>query len=163
MPSGLYVVGSRSGSERNLMTLNWATQVAQEPKLVGISVEHHALTHRLVSSGGVFSLSLLDRGDRSLVRDFVKPVADIEIDESTGEGTMNGYGVVVASTGAPILALATAWLDCEVRHSLPLGSHTWFVGEVVDAGAGSTRDDPGVLGGSYPWLRMEDTRMHYGG
>jgi flavin reductase (DIM6/NTAB) family NADH-FMN oxidoreductase RutF len=25
MPSGLYVVGSRHGDRRNLMTLNWAT------------------------------------------------------------------------------------------------------------------------------------------
>ena len=28
MPSGLYVVGSRSGEQRNLMTLNWATPVS---------------------------------------------------------------------------------------------------------------------------------------
>ena len=49
MPYGLYVVGSRSGIERNLMTLNWATQVSFEPKLVGISVEKdrlHPRAHR---------------------------------------------------------------------------------------------------------------------
>ena len=36
MPSGLYVVGSRDGDRRNLMTLNWATQVSSAPKLLGI-------------------------------------------------------------------------------------------------------------------------------
>ena len=38
MPSGLYVVGSRAGDRRNGMTLNWATQVGFDPKLLGISV-----------------------------------------------------------------------------------------------------------------------------
>src|SRR5690348_15075100 len=74
MPSGLYVLGSRAGDERNLMTLNWATQVAFEPKLVAISVEQAAVTHRLVHEGGAFALNLVDREDRAIVRKFVKPV-----------------------------------------------------------------------------------------
>jgi flavin reductase (DIM6/NTAB) family NADH-FMN oxidoreductase RutF len=45
LPYGLYVAGSRSGERRNAMTLNWATQVAFEPKLVGIGVEQTAFTH----------------------------------------------------------------------------------------------------------------------
>ena len=52
MPSGLYLIGSRSGDERNLMTLNWATKVSFEPKLVAISVEQTAVTHRLIKAGG---------------------------------------------------------------------------------------------------------------
>src|SRR5262249_32523772 len=39
MPSGLYVLGTRGATQRNLMTLNWATQVAVDPKLVAVSVE----------------------------------------------------------------------------------------------------------------------------
>ena len=39
MPSGLYLVGSRAGDERNLMTCNWATQVSFEPKLLAVGVE----------------------------------------------------------------------------------------------------------------------------
>ena len=38
MPSGLYVVGSTDGAERrNLMTLNWATQVSFDPKWIAIA------------------------------------------------------------------------------------------------------------------------------
>ena len=51
MPSGLYVVGSRDGDRRNAMTLNWATQVASDPKLLGISVEKEAFTHELIAAG----------------------------------------------------------------------------------------------------------------
>jgi len=157
LPSGLYLLGTRAGSRRNLMTISWVTQVALEPKLVGVGVERAAVTHQLLVEGGVFALSLLPRTERALVRPFAKPVTDVVVDEETGVGTMNDVAVRGASTGAPIVDAATAWLDCEVRHTLALGSHSWFVGEVVDAGSG----DLGAEGGGI--LRMEDTRMNYGG
>jgi flavin reductase (DIM6/NTAB) family NADH-FMN oxidoreductase RutF len=164
MPSGLYVVGTRADSGRNLMTISWVTQVAIEPKLVAIGVESASVTHALLHEGGVFALSLLPRAERALVRRFAKPVTDTVVDEPTGIGTMDGHAVHVATTGAPVLDVAAAWLDCEVRHVLELGSHSLFVGEVVDCGEASGADGgDGVEGGSGGVLRMEDTRMNYGG
>lgn len=153
MPAGLYLLGSRSGDERNLMTLNWATQVATDPKLLAVSVEKPAHTHRLVSEGGVFALSLVGRADRAVVRAFVKPA-----DWDAEAGTLNGRAVSEAVTGAPILSAALSWLDCALRDTLDCGTHSLFVGEVVAAGeAGEASDDEGEV------LRMEDTRMNYGG
>ena len=163
LPSGLYVLGSRAGSRRNLMTVSWVTQVAQEPKLIGVGVERRARTHELLIDGGVFALSLLARRQRALVRHFVKPVQDVDIDEDSGVGTMNGEPVRSETTGAPILDVAVAWLDCEIRHTLPVGSHTWFVGEVVDAGAAQPENPSDDVTGDDGILRMEDTRMSYGG
>jgi flavin reductase (DIM6/NTAB) family NADH-FMN oxidoreductase RutF len=150
LPSGLYLLGSRAGDRRNLMTLNWATQLSFDPKLVGVSVEAGALTHRLVDESGVFALSLVAREDRAMVRKFVKPAQ-----EGAGGTELNGFEVRVASTGAPVLACAPAWLDCEVRQRVACGGHTLFIGEVVDSG--TTADDEVEV------LRMEDTRMNYGG
>ena len=65
MPSGLYVVGSRSGEQRNAMTLNLATQVSTEPKLIGIVVEQGAFTHRLIHDGGSYSLCIIEIGRAS--------------------------------------------------------------------------------------------------
>lgn len=155
MPTGLYVLGSRDGERRNLMTCNLAVQVATRPKLVGVAVDVDAVTHGLVEAGGVFALSLLDRADRAVVRRFVKPVDDVRVGPD-GSGTMNGVAVVSAVTGAPVLEGAAAYLDCAVRRAVALGSHTWFVGEVVGSGFGPGGEDVEVL-------RMEDTRMHYGG
>jgi flavin reductase (DIM6/NTAB) family NADH-FMN oxidoreductase RutF len=151
MPSGLYVVGStdRAG-RRNGMTLNWATQLSFDPKYVGIGVEHGALTHELIETSGVFSLCLIDREDRAIVRKFTKPVVvDLEA------RTLNGFAFHERSTGAPILDGCVAWLDCEVRQAPVFGGHTFFVGEVVDCGFCKPEDTP--------VLRMEDTRMNYGG
>lgn len=162
LPSGLYVLGSRAGARRNLMTVSWVTQVALSPKLIGVGVEQAAVTHALLVDGGAFALSLLARRDRAVVRHFVKPVRDIDIDEETGLGTMNGVGVAGAPSGVPVLAGAVAWIDCQIRHRLPLGSHTWFVGEVTDvAEAGPSESTPDAEANGI--LRMEDTRMNYGG
>jgi flavin reductase (DIM6/NTAB) family NADH-FMN oxidoreductase RutF len=150
LPYGLYVVGSRAGDERNAMTLNWATQVAFEPKLVGIGVERTAYTHDLLTRGRVFSLNTVDREDRAIVRKFTKPV---EVDLAAS--TLNGFPFRDGVTGAPVLTQAVAWIDCEVRDHLETGNHTFFVGEVVDCGF--QKDE------TTPVLRMEDTRMNYGG
>src|SRR5579875_2530804 len=148
LPTGLYVLGSRAGDQRNLMTLNWATQVAVDPKLLAVSVEVGAVTHGLVADGGAFTLNVLDRRDRAVVRRFVKPLED-----GGDPGELAGFAVRRAVTGAPILDIAVAWLDCRVRQAVDCGSHTLFVGEVVDCGGP----------GSDEILRMEDTRMNYGG
>ncbi len=150
MPSGLYVVGSRSGDTRNLMTLNWATQVSFEPKLIGIGVERPALTHRLITEGGAFSLNTIDRQDRAIVRKFTKPV---EIDPTAG--TANGFAFHDGPNGAPVLDQAPAWFACDVRQAVEAGDTTFFVGEVVACGFQQPEDTP--------VLRMEDTRMNYGG
>jgi flavin reductase (DIM6/NTAB) family NADH-FMN oxidoreductase RutF len=47
-----------------------------------------------------------------------------------------------------------AWVDCEIRQHLDLGSHTLFIGEVVDA---AINDDETRA------AAMSDTRMKYGG
>ena len=150
MPAGLYVVGSRAGDRLNGMTCNWAVQLATEPKLLGVAIEADAVTHELIRAGGCFALTILAREDRSIVRRFVKP-AEVDV----ASGTLNGVAFRTASTGAPILAPAVAWLDCRVDSETSFGTHTLFDGEVVDAGFEREEDTP--------VLRMEDTRMSYGG
>ena len=48
MPSGIYLLGSRSGERRNFMTCNWVSQLALEPKTIGVSVERSTVLHELV-------------------------------------------------------------------------------------------------------------------
>jgi len=152
MPSGLYVVGSTDkGERRNLMTLNWTTQVASDPKWLGISVERDAFTHELVEAGRVFSVNIIDREDRAIIRKFTKPV-DVDL----AARTLNGFPYVDGTTtGAPVLAQAVAFLECEVRQTVPVGDHSLFLGEITNAGF--LKDE------ETPVLRMEDTRMNYGG
>ena len=147
IPNALALVGSRAGDERNAMTTSWITQLSMAPVLIGVGVDNTAVTHRLISEGGSFTVNLWDAEDTRVFVKFSKPAAD----DGT---TLNGRAVRAATTGAPVFEEAIAWLDCAVRHRLDLGSHTLFVGEVVDA---FIRDD-GARSAS-----MNDTRMKYGG
>jgi flavin reductase (DIM6/NTAB) family NADH-FMN oxidoreductase RutF len=150
MPSGLYVIGSRAGDRRNGMTANWVMQISFNPKLVAVSVEKGALTHELIDEGRTFAVNIIDREDRAIVRKFTKPV-----DVDAAAATLNGFPYSDGRTGAPVLDQAVAVVECEVRETVDAGGHTLFVGEVVDARFQKPEDTP--------VLRMEDTRMNYGG
>lgn len=147
IPNALALVGSRSGDERNAMTTSWITQLSMEPVLIGVGVDNTSVTHRLISQGGSFTVNLWDADDTRVFVKFSKPAADDGV-------TLNGRAVRSASSGAPVFEEALAWMDCEVRHSLDLGTHTLFVGEVIDASI--NRDDARPAS-------MADTRMKYGG
>jgi flavin reductase (DIM6/NTAB) family NADH-FMN oxidoreductase RutF len=64
-----------------------------------------------------------------------------------------------------VLSVAAAWLQCAVRQELELGSHCLVVGEIDDCGTGAPGQAPSedTSEGIGELLRMEDTRMNYGG
>jgi flavin reductase (DIM6/NTAB) family NADH-FMN oxidoreductase RutF len=164
MPTGLFVVGSSDGERRNLMTANWVMQVATAPKLVAFAVETGSLTRELVERGGGFSVSILGKEERSLVRRFVKPVADIELGDDGSVVSMAGEAVREVTGALPCVAAALAWLSCDVHRVVEWeragnapASHVLVVGEVVDVG--EWRETVGVTDA----LAMSDTRMNYGG
>jgi flavin reductase (DIM6/NTAB) family NADH-FMN oxidoreductase RutF len=147
IPNALALIGSRAGDQRNGMTASWITQLSMEPVLIGVGIDNDAVTHRLISEGGSFTVNLWDADDTRVFVKFSKPADD--------DGTsLNGRPVRAATSGAPVFEEAVAWMDCQVRHTLDLGTHTLFVGEVVDAGI--NRDDARPAS-------MSDTRMKYGG
>ena len=147
IPNALALVGSRAGDEWNAMTTSWITQLSMEPVLIGIGVDNAAVTHRLITSSEAFTVNLWDSENTRPFVKFSKPAID-------DGATLNGWSVRAASTGAPVFDDAIAWVDCAVRHTLDLGTHTLFGGEVVD---GAVRDDEARA------AAMSDTRMTYGG
>ena len=148
IPNALALVGSRAGDEWNAMTTSWITQVSMEPVLVGIGVDNSSVTHRLISAAGTFSINLWSAEDTRTFVKFSKP--------ARREGlALNGRPVRPGATGVPIFEEAVAWMELKVHSSTDYGTHTFFVGEVVDAGF-----DPDYEGAV---AAMSDTRMKYGG
>jgi flavin reductase (DIM6/NTAB) family NADH-FMN oxidoreductase RutF len=153
LPTGLYLIGSRHDDEVNMMTANLVVQVCMEPKLVGVALERESVTARLVAAGGGFTVSLLARTERDVVRRFVKPVKDVERGPDGAVIALSGQPVTeIGPHRLPVLASAAGYLDCRLTGAEPLGSHVFCIGEVT-----------GVGGEPADVLRMEDTRMHYGG
>ena len=148
IPNALALVGSGSGGEWNAMTTSWITQVSMDPVLVGIAVDNSSVTYRLISASGSFSINLWSADDTRTFVKFSKPAQK--------EGlTLNGRPVREGATGAPVFEESVAWMDLTVHSATDYGTHTFFVGEIVDAGI-----DPDFEG---TIAAMSDTRMKYGG
>jgi len=149
IPNALCLIGSRSGDEWNGMTQSWVSQVSMSPVLVAASIDASAVTNRLVSEGGAFSVNLWDKEDTRVFVKFSKPAVK--------EGdTLNGRPIRTGETGVPIFEEAVAFIECRVIETVELGSHDLFIGEVVDAGFHDGREGT-------PVASMSDTRMKYGG
>ena len=147
IPNALALIGSAADDEWNGMTASWITQLSMEPVLIGVGIDNKAVTHRLVTNGGSFTVNLWSSEDTRVFVKFSKP--------ATREGNaLNGRPVKLAPSGAPIFDEAIAWMDCEVRQAIDFGTHTLFVGEVTAAGI----NDDDVRAAA-----MSDTRMKYGG
>lgn len=149
IPNALALIGSASGEEWNGMTASWITQLSMEPVLIGVGVDNNAVTHRLISEGGSFTVNLWSPDDTRVFVKFSKPA------ERDGD-TLNGRPVKVATTGAPVFEEAIAWMDCEVRQSIDFGTHTLFAGEIVDAELNLEDEEQDAAA-------ISDTRMKYGG
>ena len=147
IPNALALVGSRSDDDWNAMTTSWITQVAQGPVLIGVGVDKEAVTHRLIADGGAFSVNLWDATNTRPFVKFSKPAVKDGM-------ALNGWSIEEAATGVPIFTDAIAWMDCELRESIDCGSHTFFIGELVDAAINDDEARP---------ASMSDTRMKYGG
>ncbi len=147
IPNALALVGSRAGDEWNGMTTSWITQVAMEPVLIAIGVDKKAVTHRLIADGGSFTVNLWDAEDTRPFVKFSKPA------QKDGMA-LNGRPIREGTTGAPIFSEAIAWMDCTVWQAVDCGTHTLFIGELVDCDI--TDDDARPAA-------MSDTRMKYGG
>ena len=145
--NALVLVGSRSGDEWNAMTASWVTQVSMEPVLVGVGIDNNSVTHRLIGGSGVFSINLWSTEETRIFVKFSKPA------RKEGD-TLNDRPITTATTGAPVFVEALAWMDCEVRQAINFGTHTFYVGEVVDAAVLDPEAKPAAV---------SDTKMKYGG
>ena len=92
IPNALVLVGSRSGEERNAMTTSWITQLSMEPVLIGVGVDNAAVTHRLITEGGSFTVNLWDSGNTRVFVKFSKPAV-------YSDDGLNGWPVSTAVTG----------------------------------------------------------------
>lgn len=125
---GLYVVASKRNGELNGQIANTVFQVTAEPPTIAVSINKQNLTHEFIKESGVFSVSILRKDT---------PLKFIGIfGFRTGKETKKFEGVKykIGVTGAPILLENTVgYVEAEVINSIDAGTHTIFIGRVVDA------------------------------
>jgi len=125
---GLYVVTSVKGGKLNGQIANTVFQVASEPPTVAVSINKQNLTHEFIRQSRVFAASILSQDTPlSFIGNFGF--------KSGREGDkFKGVNYKVGKTGAPVvLDNALGYLELKVIGELDAGTHTIFVGELVEA------------------------------
>jgi len=125
---GLYVITSTKGDKINGQIANALIQVTGEPPALAIGINTQNLTNEFIKESGVFGVSIISQdAPLAFIGQFgFKSGSDINKFEKVNYKT--------GSTGAPlIIDNSLAVLEAKVKHQLEVGTHTLFVGEVVDS------------------------------
>ena len=136
-PAGVTLVTTRTADDRiHGMTVSAFASVSPEPPLVTVIIDHQHTMHGLLSAeGSAFAVNILGDEQQELSNRFAFTKDEDRF--AVGEWTR-------ASTGAPVLADALAWLDCMVVGRHRAGTHTIYVGE-VQASAVPRADEPPLV------------------
>lgn len=124
---GVYVISSKNGDKINGQIANTAFQITSDPPTLAISINKQNLTHEYIRESKVFSVSILSKeAPMTLIGNFgFKSGRDID--------KFKDASFKIGVTGSPILLDYTiGYLDCEVLSSTDVGTHTVFIGKVVD-------------------------------
>ncbi len=125
---GVYVIGTRNEDhDVNAYLGTWVTQTSFDPPLVAIAVREGTTSQAMIADTGVFTINVLEAGQKELAAHFLRPVTRVGNKLATVE-------FYTAETGAPILKEALSFLECRVVDKIERGDHWLYVGAVAGAG-----------------------------
>ena len=125
---GMYIVSSKiSSSQFNGQIANTVFQVTAEPPTIGVSINKQNYTHEFIEESGVFTVSILtELAPMPFMGTFgFKSGRDID--------KFKDVKYKIGKTGAPIVTdYSNGFIECEVFESVDCGTHTLFIGNVID-------------------------------
>jgi flavin reductase (DIM6/NTAB) family NADH-FMN oxidoreductase RutF/rubredoxin len=124
----MYVISSKKDDKINGQIANTLFQITSEPPTVAVSINKQNLTHEYIMASKAFAASIISK---DAPMNFIGNwgfKSGREIDKFKDANFKQGV-----ATGTPIvLDYATGYLECEVLSSTDVGTHTIFIGKVVD-------------------------------
>ncbi|MFH2010593.1 MAG: flavin reductase family protein [bacterium] len=113
----------------NAMTAAWAASCCHEPPCVGVAVRKNRLTHANLVARGAFTLNV---PPTALARevDYLGIVSGAREPDKLARLGLETERCPTAD--APLIVGCPVNVECRLVHRLELGTHTWFVGEVLD-------------------------------
>lgn len=125
---GVYVVTSGGEARCNGQIANAVMQVTSEPPTLAVCINKQNFTHELIRESRVFTVSVLSKNTPlSLIGVF-------GFNCGRNMDKFKGVNYNIGKTGARIVVDYTvAYMEARVVNELDVGTHTVFIGEVVDA------------------------------
>lgn len=123
--SGVAVLTAADDQKRTGVLVSWVQQVSFEPPMIMVAVKKGRPVESLIAAGKRFAVCVLSEDDNDLMRHFSR---GYELDEDA----FRGLKVATASTGAPVVTEAMAYMDCKLTATSTAGDHNLYIGQVVD-------------------------------
>jgi flavin reductase (DIM6/NTAB) family NADH-FMN oxidoreductase RutF len=124
LAGGVSVITAGAGSDRSGMTVTSVSSLSLDPPTLIVSVNRQSSTWPLLLRYRAFGINVLSAKQQDVALRF------------SGQGGVTGaarYGeepVIIAETGAPLLANALAAFDCEAEEMIDRHSHAIVIGRV---------------------------------
>lgn len=133
LSGGLYIITANKGDASSAMLASWVAQASVEPLGMTIAVAKDRAIESFMRVGDRFVLNVLEEGNyQPLMKHFLKRFPP-------GADRFAGIKTYPAENGAPILADALAYVECEVVSRMDCTDH-WVVYSSVAAGRVSKPD-----------------------
>ena len=126
IPYGLFVLGAKHGNNSTVATVNWVTQASFNPPLVVVGIKKDSGLHAMVKESKVFSLSMLETGQKAIASGFFRHV-------EPKDGKFGNYAYTAGNNGCPIISDAPAAVECDVINFFEKGDHSIVIGQVTEA------------------------------
>lgn len=126
-PVPVVLVTCGAGEEANVFSLNRIASCNAEPPMLSISVRPLRASHDLIDQSGEFVVNI-PWCDMEVVSDFVGTTTSRELDKWQETGLT---AIPASIVRPPLLAECPVNIECQVRHTLRLPSHSLFIAEVV--------------------------------
>jgi flavin reductase (DIM6/NTAB) family NADH-FMN oxidoreductase RutF len=126
-PVTVVLITCGAGAKANIFTVNRIASCNAEPPLISISVRPSRASHHLIREAGEFVVNI-PWPEMDIVTDYVGATTAREVDKWQETGLTP---LPAAQVKAPLLAECPVNLECRVRHTLTLPSHSLFIADVV--------------------------------
>ena len=125
---GLYVVSSVRNEKLNGQIANTVFQITSTPATIAVSINKQNLTHEFIKESKVFTVSVLAK-EASM-----KFIGHFGFKSGRKIDKFSEVNYKLGVTNAPIvLEYSIAYLEAEVVSTVDVGTHTIFIGTIVDA------------------------------
>ena len=125
-PMPAVLVGTLIDGKPNFMTAAWSGIACSNPPCISVAIQPPRYTYKGIEQNKTFSINVPSS-------DLVKEVDFCGIYSGRNDDKSSLFKVFYGSVEtAPLIEECPINLECNMTHSLELGSHTLFIGEIIE-------------------------------
>jgi flavin reductase len=118
------VIATEGSGALHGFTATAVCSVCATPPTILIVVNKSARTHPHIDRKGLFAVNILADDQKEIAQHFA----------NKGDDQFSSVKYSLSKGGVPIIEGAVAYLECEIQDRIAIGTHTVFVGLVIEAG-----------------------------